>query len=301
MRHNNRRSSFRIPKRLTSQSTLAALSLIATSPDNSYMIKSRIYKGIYSQNGSEIHETRETLKKIYFQKCAYCENKEHTPEVEHYRPKGAVAEDTTHRGYYWLCYEWTNMLPSCHSCNAETGKRNQFPILGTRVFTPSFFSNNKLDSHIESQLLISEQPYLLHPEIDHPDSGMYFQFSNNGMIEGIDSQGRGEKTIAICNLNRQNLLELRQRLIIDDLLFFIRTGLDVFLQGQVLNEERLNIYLIPIFQRLKEKREPKEPFSLMAIYVYEHFDELIVPLMPTPEQGEAISAAFANFKTAHPD
>lgn len=299
MRHNNRRSQFPVPKKLTSESTLNALEQIAASPNNRDLIKEHIYKGKRRISGVEVQEVREVLKEMYYSKCAYCENIENKPEVEHYRPKKEVTEDSTHNGYYWLCYEWTNLLPSCHSCNTEIGKGNKFPVMGVRVTSPSFTVENKLDKSkclLSQPPLLAEQPYLLHPEIDHPDSGAYFRFSNSGMMEGIDQEGRGEKTISVCDLNRENLLELRQELLIDNLHEAL-LGISFFM-----NEEAgLENYLTFVFERLKEKCSPEKRFSLMAIYVYEHFDELIVPLMPTPEQGEAISAAFANFKTAHPD
>ena len=304
MRHNNRRPLFPIPVKLTSNRTLEAIERIAASPNNKDLIKEDIYKAKRRVGGVEIQEAREVLNKMYYFKCAYCESIEYKPEVEHYRPKKGVTEDNTHHGYYWLCYEWTNLLPSCHSCNTETGKRDQFPIMATRVIGPTFTPDYKLDrSHclLDQHPLLTEQPCLLHPEIDHPDTGAYFKFFHNGKMEGIDQEGRGERTIVICDLNRQNLLKLRQRLIIDDLLFVIKAGVSHFLEGQARDENGLKTYLTTVFERLIEKQSPEEPFSLMAIYVYEHFDELIVPLMPTPEQGEAISTAFANFKTAHPD
>jgi hypothetical protein len=42
-----------------------------------------------------------------------------------------------HPGYYWLAYEWTNLLPSCYDCNsfrrhgtmkAGPGKNERFPV-----------------------------------------------------------------------------------------------------------------------------------------------------------------------------
>jgi hypothetical protein len=56
------------------------------------------------------------LNNIYNHKCAYCEAYEPEPEVEHYRPKKGVTGEV-HEGYYWLCYEWSNLMPACHDCN----------------------------------------------------------------------------------------------------------------------------------------------------------------------------------------
>jgi hypothetical protein len=70
-------------------------------------------------------------------------------DAEHYRPKGAVKykteagelEDATcevlnprqgrivtqrHPGYFWLAYDWRNLLPSCVFCNSGQGKNERF-------------------------------------------------------------------------------------------------------------------------------------------------------------------------------
>jgi len=54
--------------------------------------------------------------------CAYCGR--YLPEndkgdVEHFRPKGKVAEDATHGGYWWLAYVFANYLMSCSICNSN--------------------------------------------------------------------------------------------------------------------------------------------------------------------------------------
>jgi uncharacterized protein (TIGR02646 family) len=66
-----------------------------------------------------------TIKKSLFraqrEKCAYCEWKVPAAEfqdVEHYRPK-------VH--YWWLCWEWGNLLFACYFCN-RVHKKNRFPL-----------------------------------------------------------------------------------------------------------------------------------------------------------------------------
>jgi len=76
--------------------------------------------------------------------------------VEHYRPKGKVTVRTDendqtsrevidHPGYFWLAYEWYNLILSCPYCNTShatedqkekikhPGKLNEFRINGKRV------------------------------------------------------------------------------------------------------------------------------------------------------------------------
>jgi uncharacterized protein (TIGR02646 family) len=88
---------------------------------------------------------RMVLEKLFEQKCAYCEDKIGSSgswDVEHYRPKGRVAENSTHPGYYWLAYTWSNLFPCCTLCNQRrrdrpsltygggpaAGKADQFPL-----------------------------------------------------------------------------------------------------------------------------------------------------------------------------
>lgn len=71
---------------------------------------------------------KEQLREDQHQKCAYCEC-DLTGDygaVEHYRPKKGWQEkhhDTLHEpGYYWLAYEWNNLLCSCDKCNRSVMK-----------------------------------------------------------------------------------------------------------------------------------------------------------------------------------
>lgn len=78
-------------------------------------------------------------------KCWYCESslaRQHG-DVDHFRPKGAVEDEPTHSGYWWLALEPSNFRLSCISCNQATtqagqtrGKLDKFPLLngGTRAF-----------------------------------------------------------------------------------------------------------------------------------------------------------------------
>jgi hypothetical protein len=86
------------------------------------------------------------LKNVFNNKCAYCETPlpRQSGHAEHFRPKGGVKYKTEkksitaftkdalenqieHPGYFWLAYNWKNLLPSCELCNAGGGKKNQFP------------------------------------------------------------------------------------------------------------------------------------------------------------------------------
>lgn len=289
---NNRKSLFPVPVCL--QNAKAEMQRIAQTMDKD-AIKPSIYKGEKTVNGQKIHEVREVLKVIYYNKCAYCENIEYKPEIEHYRAKKSVT-GITHNGYYWLCYEWTNLLPSCRYCNTEGGKGNDFPIMGNRVTAPTFDTQGNLNfdaCKAENSPLIDEQPYLFHPEIDENVEDN-FEFLINGAMRGVDYQGRGRQTIRICNLNRDNLLAVRQ-VIIDDYFGQISNQLNLYFENSM-NYELLKKQLLLIFLKIKINSKPEKKFSALSKYIQQHFNSIIVPLFPTPKQRLIIQNAYRQFQ-----
>lgn len=92
------------------------------------------------------------LANIFHGKCAYCERRLSgtSGDAEHFRPKGKVerwdadrreqvkCEIThpgtgvkviiPHPGYFWLAYDWRNLVPACEFCNSGSGKGAQFYI-----------------------------------------------------------------------------------------------------------------------------------------------------------------------------
>jgi len=140
---------------------------------------------------------KKVLTEAQHDKCCYCEAKV-TPvaygDIEHFRPKGKVAEDDAHPGYYWLAYEWSNLLFACQKCN-QRFKRAFFPLRN-----PS----KRARSHHHD--LSQEEPLLIHPADEDPEQhvGFYKQ-------EAIPLNGslRGEMTIDVLGLNREKLIEER--------------------------------------------------------------------------------------------
>lgn len=259
-------------------------------------ISNKVYRGEYvDQNGQKRFGVREILLEIYYYKCAYCEIKDFEPDVEHYRPKKRVAGAPNHSGYFWLCYEWSNLIPSCRFCNTGRGKGNKFPVLGPRAIEPSFLPNGNLDKSsclATSIALISEQPYLLHPEVDMPEQ--YFSFDRKGAMKGVDSSKRGEKTISICDLNRENLRYRRQKLL-DDIVQRIQDNLLLFLAGRR-TEAVLKDDLKIIFTKLDSQTQPESEFSLTAIYIRKHFYKMVVvQLQARSIQKRAILNAFQDY------
>lgn len=170
----------------------------------------------------------EFLLDIHGSKCAYCEGKVvglADLHVEHYRPKGKVTVRTdesdqktrkpfAHPGYFWLAYEWYNLILSCPYCNTShttadekkkikhTGKLNEFRISGERVSEPSKSPENWFEE------LKKEDPMLLHPYFDKPEE--HITFDDNGVPYPKNGSERGQETITVCNLEREELNQKRR-------------------------------------------------------------------------------------------
>src|SRR4051812_1734670 len=66
-----------------------------------------------------LHEFTPFLEDLGKGKCAYCESPlgmEVAGGSDHFRPIRSVAEHPDHPGYYWLAYDWDNLLPACGMC-----------------------------------------------------------------------------------------------------------------------------------------------------------------------------------------
>jgi len=172
-------------------------------------IDAAIYKG-----------PRQFFLRATHDKCAYCEaiiTNTHPGDVEHYRPKGRLKDldgkivkitvngkEFDHPGYWWLCYEWANLLPSCIDCNRRrnhgeemtaAGKADIFPIDGQRAGNPN-------------DPLTAEDALLLNPSDDDfiPDS--HFEFQPDGKI--ATKSKRAELSCELLGLNvREQLVKQR--------------------------------------------------------------------------------------------
>ena len=134
-------------------------------------------------------------------KCAYCEGDLQAfgyGETEHHRPKGysqqAVGRPTIRPGYYWLAYDWLNLLFSCERCN-KMRKRNVFPLRNpaARARTPPDVAN--------------EEPLLLDPS-GGADPRAHICFKSDFPTARTDI---GEQSIRWFALDRDELSGARAR------------------------------------------------------------------------------------------
>ncbi|SMP41751.1 hypothetical protein SAMN06265222_101648 [Neorhodopirellula lusitana] len=201
----------------------------------------------HSPEVKDVYRRKSIKKGVFFSKtgpfsgkCAYCEcyitDFQHG-DVEHYRPKKGVTDEddipikrvagdgsqVEHPGYYWLAYDWQNLLPSCIACNQATkvddtkiGKHNRFPVTGTHAFDQSSIG--------------SEKPLLLNPLVDAPEDHLEIDTATGLMVEKSD---RGKMSIQIFGLNlRDRLPETRLKAIGQ-----VKVAIDKILHNPSLRDE----------------------------------------------------------------
>lgn len=176
------------------------------------------------------------LQKLFHDKCAYCETvyaASAPVDIEHYRPKGAVADDAAHGGYWWLAADWDNLLPSCIDCNRKRGQvlverstsleqlaKSTKPAITQAGKKDSFpLSDNGVRAIAELMEFTTERPLLLDPCRDEPSESLSYSFDPDhpaGLIlpAGDEaSQMRGAASIQIYGLNRLKLVQDRTRVL----------------------------------------------------------------------------------------
>lgn len=200
-------------------------------------------------------ELKEWLKKhVFYNKCAYCEAELLTEfgDAEHFRPKGnvivrdakskaasqpkvrlragmrsAVEHDLPHPGYFWLAYNWRNLVPACEKCNTGAGKVDQFPAGCHEVMvplSPAERAQLKGDA-IESpkwkgyfylspeDMDAREKPLLLNPLNAEGEWAPteHICFGIKGIVAAVEESPVGTETIRIFQLEREELRKARQR------------------------------------------------------------------------------------------
>lgn len=216
-------------------------------------------------------DVKAALEVLFARKCAYCESAYdivQPVDVEHFRPKGSVAENEGHDGYWWLAMDWNNLLPSCIDCNRRrTQVRYQTDIsaIGATVTLPQATSDlsGKQDSFpVQDEASRWTTPaaqaadadgdegrLLIDPTRDDPCEHIAFWIEPSnllGLVYPKHGNGRrsnqasrkGATSIATFGLNRTGLVQARTRLL-RDLEFLYRMSLSL---GQIVEEleERLN-------------------------------------------------------------
>jgi uncharacterized protein (TIGR02646 family) len=249
---------------------------------NKHKFSASIYRG----------KTYEDLLILYNSKCAFCESDTTAGaplQVEHFRPKAKVTDDSGHDGYYWLAYEWSNLTLGCSACN--NAKRSHFPIKGTRVFAPQIETTGLPKDEfqkINCLELLSEKALFLNPEIDKVED--HFVFNPKGEIVGLDE--RGIETIKKLKLNRKRLIFWRKK-ILDDLVSEIRDILEDVLANKCTAEE-CKYAIKRVFKKITLLQSPTKPYSRFGHFVFKKFDLFIISQLE-PKTAEAAKKLFEMF------
>ena len=148
-------------------------------------------------------------------KCWYSESRNPTADkdVDHFRPKNRVDEETGHEGYWWRAFEWRNYRYASQWCNqrrndrahrTDGGKGDHFPLCpgSYRAMT-------------EGDDCDQEEPELLDP-ID-PDDWKLLTFRPNGepapsAAPNTVEYARAERTISVYHLHCHELVTERRPL-----------------------------------------------------------------------------------------
>ncbi|MCZ6892636.1 MAG: TIGR02646 family protein [Gammaproteobacteria bacterium] len=160
-------------------------------------------------------KVRAALEALTSMKCAYCE----VPlarfdwDVEHYRPKGRVRERADHPGYYWLTYNWKNLLPSCTFCNQNRKERPTFedPTPGDTggKFDQFPVEDEKKRAMDHTHNVKREVPLLLDPCSEDPAE--HIAYDPTGRIFPLPGSKKGETSIRVFRLNLRRLALERRR------------------------------------------------------------------------------------------
>jgi uncharacterized protein (TIGR02646 family) len=250
------------------------LALVINTADPTH--REKIARNIYA-NAS----VTARLLQIYNFKCAYCETYESEPEVEHYRPKKSVQNVPGHLGYYWLCYEWSNLLPACHDCNKRRSKGTHFPIEGVRVLVPALLAAgtiNLAENRLTSTTLsVTEVPLLLNPEFPDFNPFIYFKIDASGKLCPVGTPAdltyrQAAATIDTIRLNRDKLWLLERKKPIEDYMNRIRMILLKYMQ-QRFTEEQYNGSFREILQEIRAKTQVSKfnEYWFFWNYFYTHF------------------------------
>jgi 5-methylcytosine-specific restriction endonuclease McrA len=144
-------------------------------------------------------------------KCCYCEQKIKMGfnDVEHYRPKASANRlpgCSLGHGYWWLAFTWENLLFACPACN-RSAKNNRFPL-----------NHGSISLLAEEPTPGRENPLLIDPSstINPVEHIEFVQMTIGAAGSAVQWRARprngsllGNFTIVICDLNNNELLDLR--------------------------------------------------------------------------------------------
>lgn len=280
-------------------------------------IKSSIYSDpYYDSYGNTASRVIDVLNECYYYKCGYCERR-YKLDVEHYRPKGevrdlnneiikvknSVGKLIAHPGYYWLGYEWSNLIPACISCNRDGGKNSKFPNLNGYLVEPPM-KDNVLETDkckLDFNDLKNEKPMMIHPEEDN--IGAMFQFEIDKDKKGIeiignDAEGRGEATILICQMNRTEIRMDRLEYVIQPLDKAFRAIFKRLEAGRITNiqfKSEMEGVIQKLYDDIEDETLTHTCLRKCIIESVENFKSIVLPFVMNSLR-DVVLEVFVNYR-----
>ncbi len=209
-------------------------------------------------------DVKNRLIQIFQNKCAFCECDTSVGaayDIEHFRPKIL---------YYWLCYEWTNLLLSCQVCNRYY-KQAHFPLEkeSNRVKIHPL-KQGKFDKeacHIADPTLKAEKRLLLHPALDLPSE--HLMFLKDGSAASLTEKGR--ISIEKYGLNRDELIFARKEILLN----IQDTILSEYEESDP-SETRIKKEIKKILKSLSNHKNANKPFTGFITAILDNFNAFVI-------------------------
>jgi len=160
---------------------------------------------------------KDALIEAQHEKCCFCESKvTHIAygDIEHFRPKAGWRKTKSSMlvrpGYFWLAYDWSNLLFCCQICN-QREKRNHFPI-----------EDERHRCTVPDQDVSIEKPLFINPRFEDPEVHIAFR----GEVPfPLNNSKRGKATIDGLGLKRKPLQSQRAGMLTKlKYVYYIATG-----------------------------------------------------------------------------
>ena len=146
---------------------------------------------------------KKALRQAQHDKCAFCETLNPTSHdvVEHFRPKNGWRQKRSDPlkkpSYFWLAYQWDNLVFACDRCNDGAHKGNLFPL-----------SNPSQRANDSQPDVTKEKPLLINPYNVDPTRHIEW---NRDVPRPHRGSKSGAKSIEIFGLDHDGLLMDQRR------------------------------------------------------------------------------------------
>ncbi|MEM8994725.1 MAG: AAA family ATPase [Acidobacteriota bacterium] len=146
--------------------------------------------------------------------CAYCGAPvdAESLEVGHIRPRANTVNFSGEhfpRHYFWLAFEWSNLVPMCRPCSVARG--NRFPLVSEadRIPVPA---SPDFDADAMEVAVAAEPALLVDPTREDPEEHFTYDLPT-GEVAPLTE--RGDVTIELFDLNRPELVEARRLAVLE--------------------------------------------------------------------------------------